>query len=132
VGQNADALKAGWDAFARGDLDAVKEYWHDDIEWENPHWERAPVPGVVRGKDAIIDMFGEVLGEWDDVDMGPDEFIEQGDTVVLLAHFKGKSKQTGRTVELPYVYIWRMRDGKAVRCQFLTDTGLGAEAAGRI
>lgn len=132
MGQNTEALKDGWDAFAKGDLDAVKDGWHEDIEWENPHWGKAPAPGVVRGKDEIIQMFGQVLGEWDDVDMGADEYIEQGDTVVVLAHFKGKSKETGKSVELPWVYIWRMRDGKAARCQFLTDTGLGAETSGRI
>jgi len=82
--------------------------------------------------DAIVQMFGEVLGEFDDVEMAPDEYVEQGDTVVVLAHFKGTAKATGKSVELPYVYVWRMKDGKAARCQFLTDTGLGAQAAGRL
>jgi uncharacterized protein len=132
MGKNTDALKAGWDAFARGDIDAVKDGWADDIEWENPQFEKGPRPGVIRGKDAIVQMFGEVLGEFDDIDMAPDEYVEQGDTVVVLAHFKGTAKQTGQAVEMPYVYVWRMKDGKATRCQFLTDTGLGAQATGRL
>ena len=132
MGENTEALKRGWDAFARGDLETVKEGWHDDIVWENPNFERLPGAGVHRGKDAILQMFGEVLSDFEDTDMGPDEYIEQGDTVVVLAHFKGRHKGTGNTVELPWVYIWRMRDGKATRCQFLTDTGLEAEQTGAL
>jgi ketosteroid isomerase-like protein len=132
MGKNTDALKAGWDAFSRGDVDALKDGWAEDIEWENPEFEKSLCPGVTRGKDAIVQMFGEVLGEFEDVEMAPDEYVEQGDTVVVLAHFKGKAKATGKAVELPYVYVWRMKDGKAARCQFLTDTGLGAQATGRL
>jgi uncharacterized protein len=118
MGQNTDALKAGWEAFARGDLDAVKEQWSDEIEWENPHWERATASGVIRGKDAIINMFGEVLGQFDDVDMGPDEFIEQGDTVVVLAHFKGRAKATGQHVEMPFVYAGVCATARACAASF--------------
>lgn len=71
MGKNTDTLKAGWDAFSRGDVDALKEGWDEDIEWENPEFEKSLRPGVTRGKEAIVQMFGEVLGEFENVEMTP-------------------------------------------------------------
>src|SRR5205823_178187 len=91
VGQNTETLKAGWDAFKKGDMEAVKETWNDDVTWEGANTDKLPGSGVTKGKDAIIAMFGEVMGDFDDFNIEPDEFVEQGDTVVVLGHLEGKA-----------------------------------------
>ena len=57
-----------------------------------------------------------------------DEFIEDGETVVVLGHLEGSAKETGQDFKLPFVHVWRMEDGKVKRAQLLTDTAVIAEA----
>lgn len=132
MGESTEAIKAGWDAFGRGDMEAVKETWTDDVEWEAPDFAKLPGSGVTKGKDAIVQMIGEVLGEFDNPEVTPDEFIEQGDTVVVLGHQSGKAKSTGQDVKVPFVHVWRVKDGKGHRCQSLIDTATVAEATGNL
>jgi ketosteroid isomerase-like protein len=125
---NVEVLRGGYDAFKRGDMDAVRETWHDDIRWEAPNYDKLPGSGVHEGKDAVTQMVGEFVQFWDEVTVTADEFIEQGDTVVALGHTEGRVN--GNDVKVPFVHIWRLRDGKVERAQSLTDTAEVAEAAG--
>ena len=129
---NTDVLREGYAAYGRGDLDAAMENWSDDIRWENPNAEQLPYPGVTEGKDSVREILADFPTNWDDLKVSPDEFIEQGDTVVALGHIEGRGKETGKDVKLPFVHVWRFSDGKVNRVQILTDTALAAEALGRI
>jgi ketosteroid isomerase-like protein len=129
---NTDVLREGYAAYGRGDIDAAMENWSDDIEWENPNAQQIPNPGVYKGKDEVRRVLTEIPQLWDDFRLSPDEFYEQGDTVVVLGHIEARAKETGRDVKLPFVHIWRMSDGTATRFQNLFDTALAAEALGRL
>src|SRR5215210_3691761 len=56
------------------------------------------------GLDAVFEMFGELQEHWDDMSVVPDEFIEDGNTVVALGRVQ---------VKVPFAHVWRIRDGKA-------------------
>jgi ketosteroid isomerase-like protein len=129
---NVDTLRSGYQAFNQGDLDSAMESFADDIRWENPNAEQLPNPGVTEGKDEVRQAFVEFVQNWDQLNVSADEFIEQGDTLVVLGHTEGKAKETGREVKLPFAHVWRFSDGTAQRVQTLTDTALAAEALGRI
>jgi ketosteroid isomerase-like protein len=129
---NTDVLREGYAAYGRGDIDAAMENWSDDIRWENPNAQQLPHPGVTDGKDSVREVLVDFPTNWDDLKVTPDEFIEQGDTVVVLGHIEGRGKETGKDVKLPFVHVWRFGDGKVNRVQILTDTALAAEALGRL
>ena len=44
-----------FDTFARGDFDAVREYFSDDVVWHVSGYH--PLSGEYRGKDALITYF---------------------------------------------------------------------------
>jgi uncharacterized protein len=132
MGANTDLLKEGYEAFGRGDLDAATENWSDDIRWENPNAPQLPNPGVTEGKDNVRNLLMEIPNYWESFSVTPDEFIEQGDNVVVLGHTEGKAKQTGKEVKVPFVHVWRFSDGKATEALLLTDTALVADALGRL
>jgi ketosteroid isomerase-like protein len=50
--ENVENVRRGYEAFARGDLDAVLERLDSDVDW---HPAIAPILGVetVRGKEAV-------------------------------------------------------------------------------
>ncbi len=125
MGQNTDTLKQGYEAYGRGDLEAAMENWHDDIRWEGSESTRIPGNGVHEGKEAIAGALQETVGAYDNFTVTPDEFIEDGDTVVALGHSTiGKG---GREEQVPFVHVWRFEGGKVKRAQVLTDTAVAAE-----
>jgi ketosteroid isomerase-like protein len=129
---NTDTIKEGYEAFARGDLDAAVQNFADDIRWENPEAPQLPNSGVTQGRDAVKQLFAELGNYWESFTITPDEFIEDGDTVVVLSHSEAKGKETGKEVKLPWVHIWRFRDGQVTEAQALTDTALAAGALGAV
>jgi ketosteroid isomerase-like protein len=129
---NTDTLKQGYEAFGQGDLEGATENFADDIRWENPEAPQVPNHGVTEGKDAVKQLFAELGNYWDSFRITPDEFIESGNTVVVLSHSEATGKETGKDVKLPWVHIWRFSDGKVTEVQALTDTALAADALGRL
>jgi len=129
---NVDTLRQGYEAYGRGDLDAALENWHDDARWENPNASQLPNPGEHQGKDEIRRILSETPQHWETFTVTPDEFVGDGDTVVVLGHQEARAKETGNEVKLPFVHVYRFRDGKVERIQLLFDTALAAEALGRL
>jgi uncharacterized protein len=131
MAENVETLRGAYEAFARGDIEAVTETWEADIEFEGPNSSRMPGAGHHRGKEEVAGVFSGMRDRWDGLLLSPDEFVEQGDTVVVLGHLQGRAKATGTDVKVPFVHVWRMRKGKVRRGQALTDTAVVAEALGR-
>ena len=129
---NTDSLKQGYEAFGRGDLDGATEYFADDIRWENPEAPQVPNNGTTEGKDNVKQLFADLGDYWETFSITPDEFIESGDTVIVLSHSDSKGKDTGTEVKLPWVHIWRFDDGEVAEVQALTDTAMAAGALGKI
>src|SRR5688572_6499935 len=127
---NTDTLKQGYEAFGRGDLDGATQNFADDIRWENPEAPQLPNSGITEGKENVKKLFAELGDHWESFSITPDEFIESGDTVVVLSHAEAKGKDTGTEVKLPWVHIWRFKDGQATEVQALTDTAMAAGALG--
>jgi ketosteroid isomerase-like protein len=129
---NTDTLKQGYEAFGQGDLEGATQNFADDIRWENPEAPQLPNNGVSEGKDAVKQLFAELGDYWESFRITPDEFIESGDTVVVLSHSESTGKETGTDVKLPWVHVWRFSEGKVTEVQALTDTALAANALGRL
>ena len=80
-----------------------------------------PGSGRHEGKQAAIAVLQQAVGAWDKFELSADEFIEQGDTVVVLGHTDLEKGE--RSERLPVVHIWRFRgDEEICRLQILTDT----------
>ena len=129
MGQNTDTLKQGYEAFARGDIERATEPFADDVRWEGSNSERIPGGGTYTGAQEIVqNAWATIPQNWDDFKVEPDEFIEDGDTVIALGHNEAKAKATGKAVKVPFVHVWRFESGKVKRVQTLTDTAVIAEA----
>ena len=125
MGQNTDKLKEGYEAYGRGDLEAAMKDWHDDVRWEGSESTRIPGNGVHEGKQAIAGSLQETVQAYDSFSVTPDEFLEDGDTAVVLGHTE--ASKGDRSEKLPFVHIWRFEGGKVKRAQILTDTAVAAE-----
>ena len=121
MSQNTDVLKGGYDAFNSGDQQALTDVFAEDVRWEGSNDERVPGAGTFDGRDDALQALGQAVEPFESFSSQPDEFIEQGDTVVVLGHTEARSK-SGNDLKVPFVHVWRMEGGKIKRGQLLTDT----------
>jgi uncharacterized protein len=125
----SDALKERYERFSQGDLERALDLWTDDFVWEGANAADLPGAGRHEGKQAAIQVLQQVVGAWDRFELSADEFVEQGDTVVVLGHTDVAKGE--RSARLPFVHIWRYRgDEEIERLQILTDTLESARVLG--
>ena len=124
-----EGLKKGYEAFNQGDLDDATELWADDIKWEGPNEERVPGGGNFSGKDEAKQALAKIAENFESFSSPPDEMIEADDTVVVLGHAEGKTKN-GNDLKVPFVHIWRFEGDQIKRAQLLTDTSEVLKALG--
>ena len=127
MSENVDVLKGGYDAFNSGDQQALADVFADDVRWEGSNDERVPGAGTFDGRDEALQALGRAAEPFEKISSQPDEFIEQGDTVVVLGHTDGRTS-SGTPVKVPFVHVWRLEGGKIKRGQLLTDTAAILEA----
>jgi ketosteroid isomerase-like protein len=111
-GENAEVVRWQFDGFERGDLDAVAELWHPDIDWRAVEGAADDV-GVIRGTDRLrryyqdwIDMFDELRAEVEDV------IFEANERVAVVVHNSGRGRSSGLRTEGRYYVACKVRDGR--------------------
>jgi uncharacterized protein len=118
--ENVDLVRGGYDDFAAGNIDGVIARLHDDVEWVEPGGGNAP-SGTFRGPDSVRDdVFGAVPQNFDDFTVAVEGVRDEGDTVVISAHFRGRNK-SGAELDAEAEHVWQVRDGKLVRCENKVD-----------
>jgi len=124
---NLNAVKAVYDGFAKGDIPAVLELLSKEIEWTEA--EGFPYGGTYHGTRAVLEgVFMRLGSEWDGYAAVPEEFVDGGETVVVLGEYSGKYKKTGKSFRAKFAHVWRVQDGKAIRFTQYTDTLLADRA----
>ena len=127
MADKSGALRRRYELFSQGDLEGALDLWTDDFVWDGAG-SGLPGSGQHEGKQAAIDVLQQSVGAWDKFELSADEFVEQGDTVVVLGHTDiAKGDRSART---PFVHIWRYRGDQACRLQLLTDTLESARVLG--
>ena len=123
-----DEMRKRYDAFNQGDVETATELWADDFVWQGSNSTDLPGGGEHRGKEEALRVLGEAVGAWDEFDLTADEFLENGDTVVVLGHTD--VKKGGESAQVPVVHIWRWEGDEIKRLQVLTDTHQTADLLG--
>ena len=130
--ENVALIQGLYAAFGAGDVPAVLERMSPDIVWneaENfPYADGNPY----QGPEAVLTgVFARLGTEWEGFAAVPAEFLDAGDSVILLGRYHGTFKATGRALDAQFAHVWRVEDGKAVAFQQYTDTLQAARVAER-
>jgi uncharacterized protein len=126
---NVDVVRSIYEAFGRGDVDAVFGAMRPDIEWNES--EGMPYGGVYRGRDAIVEnVFGPILADVDGFTADPDEILSLDDSRVMAQGRHG-GRGAGGPVDARFVHIWTLVDGKVARYDQLADTRKFCDAVGK-
>ena len=127
MGENADAVKARWDDFGKGDLDGAVSTTEEDAEIVIP--ETLPWGGTYRGPDEFKEMIQRFLSYFESVDPRPTAFLEadDGETVIVTVEGVGKTK-TGNDLSGRSVWLYTVKGGMLSRAEFFGDTAQARDA----
>ena len=118
---NLDSVKQVYQAFAEGDIPTFLGFLNSEIDWTEA--EGFPYGGTYHGPRAVLEGVFMRLGmEWDGFAAIPDEFIDGGETVVVLGKYSGTYKATGKSFQANFAHVWKVQDGKAIRFVQYVDT----------
>jgi ketosteroid isomerase-like protein len=108
---NAEAMRKGYDAFSRGDMDSLRtELFTADIVWHQGG--KNQTAGDYRGPDQVIGLFGKLF-QLTDGTFGVDvhDMLASDEHVVVLAKVHGQ--RAGKTIQNGnYCHVCHFRDGK--------------------
>ena len=110
--QDLDVVRSAYDAFGRGDLDAMMELLHRDIEWRTT--DAVPFEGTYRGIDEFLRGMGEWTEPFDDLTTSVEEMTEVGGRVLVRHRMRGRGRDSGADVDLVLWQLVTVRDGRLV------------------
>ena len=125
--QNVTKLKEAY-AFWNNNLGSNNKLWMDMMDDTIVFRSLAGgAPGMeftleCNGKLDLERYFGGLAADWEMIHYTPDEFIADGDRVVVVSRTAWKNRKTGKSFDTPKVDIFRFSKGKIVDFLEMYDT----------
>jgi ketosteroid isomerase-like protein len=123
------AVQRAYEAFARGDLEAVLVDIDDDVLWEAvPSSDAAPWYGTYRGKGEVPQFFKEIGTNVEVTEFAPVSFTTSDTDVVAVVRWGFRALATGRQVVTEIVHLFRFTGDKVTYVRTWEDTAEAAAA----
>ncbi|MDM8011076.1 MAG: nuclear transport factor 2 family protein [Parasphingorhabdus sp.] len=107
-----DVTKNVFAAFGAHDVDTIVQWLHPDVRIEFYGPEVIPYAGNYDGLEQARRFFETVLSSVDIHQFDPEEFICEGDQVVVTGHLRLTARSTGRQIESDFVHVITVADEK--------------------
>jgi ketosteroid isomerase-like protein len=114
---NVDIVRAAFDAFGRGDFDAVLEICDPEIVVRDP--DRTGT--AFRGIEGLRRFWEEWFENWQEYRVEPKEFEEHGDEILVHAEQSGRGNLSGVEISQDFFNVIRLRDGRVLEYRIYTD-----------
>lgn len=121
---NLEILKQGYKAFAAGNVEAAISNWSDDIVWEEcSSFPFVKGDGKYVGKQAVVEnIFANIPKYYDNFSIEISDFVDGGDRIVMVGHYTGTWKATGKKFKANATHTWSLKNGKATHFIQAVDT----------
>jgi len=132
--ENVKLLREVYQSWNDSKANSVAQWMNllaDQVEWHSIA-DGAPGMEFSRGccsRDEVAHYFNELGSEWEMIHYTVDEFIAQGDRVVMIGSCGWKNKRTAKEVETPKADILRLKDSKIVEFYEFYDTAKALAAS---
>ena len=118
--ENARLVQQVYQSIKAGDIQSLLNSLAEDVQWELPEMENVPFAGKRHGREAVGQFFGILSEVQDVVKFEPEEFVAQGEKVVVLGHFTMRIKATGRNISSAWAHAWTVENGQITRfCEYV-------------
>jgi ketosteroid isomerase-like protein len=121
--QNTRVVREAYAAFGRGDVQSLLASFDDNIVWKpvTGAGQQVPTAGERKGKVSVGEFFAIVAKHINFERFEPREFVAQGDKVVALGHYTGKTP-IGKRFDSDFVMVFTLRNGKVTHFQEFSDS----------
>ncbi|MEO9599785.1 nuclear transport factor 2 family protein [Parasphingorhabdus sp.] len=123
-----DVTKNVFEAFGAHDVDTIVQWLHRDIEVEFYGPDVIPYARTWKGLPEARKFFETVLSSVDIHQFDPEEFICEGNKVVVTGHLRLTAKSTGKGIESDFAHVITVADGKWLRFRDFMNTVEAANA----
>ena len=125
--QNVAVLKkayANWSGSKGANVDEWMSLMAENIRFGSiaQGGHGAPYLTTYQSRDALGAYFHGLLRDWEMIEYAADEYIAQGDRVVMLGHCTWRYRSNSKVVSTPKADAWRFANGKAVEFYEYFDT----------
>ena len=101
--------------FAAGDHESWREVVAKDVIWDTSATTMPQAAGVYEGHSGIERFFTDWLGTWENPLVENLDFIDAGDSVVVVFRWTGRGKASGVETEATMFGVYDVKDGRIVR-----------------
>lgn len=128
--ENVAIVRRAFDAYTRGDIDAVLRLCAEDIVVT-----QAPeVPGVPpqqHGHEGVLAAFGIWPEQWDNFEIEIRRIVaDPGDHVVVATRQSGRGKQSGVEVAADFTFVFAIARGKISEWRIFVEESQALAAVG--
>lgn len=106
---NENVLRKGYEAFAKADMQAVQDFFADDIMWHAPG--RNPLSGDYKGKEEVLGFLGKVM-EMAGGTFGLEVHDLLADDEHGVAMVVARAQREGKSLEDRQVHVLHLEGGK--------------------
>ena len=119
---NRALVQRGYDAFGRGDIEALLSLLDEHVEWASSGPPELPTSGRRRGRQQVAEFFQAVDGMTEIQRFEPHTFVCEGERVVVLGSATERLKATGKVLDSEWAHVFTVKNGKIVSFQEYLDT----------
>jgi uncharacterized protein len=118
---NKEIVENLYACFATGDVPGVLGAMAEDMHWTEA--DGFPITGTFIGPQAVLEGVFMRLGEiGDDLSVVPEQYVADGNSVVVLGNYTWKRKSSGEPAAVKMAHVWTLDGGKLVAFQQHVDT----------
>jgi ketosteroid isomerase-like protein len=124
--ESVEVIRSLYDSWLRGDPGL------DRLDPEISMVESSLLPGAAEayGYDAVKRYIESFAKHWEAIRFEPEEFLDAGDSVVVVARLVGRGKRSGVEVTHRWAYVWTVRGDKALSMVGYADRAEALKAVG--
>lgn len=128
MNEQAKLVQQAYQSFKAGDFQSLLNSLAEDVQWQLPEMENVSFAGTWHGREQVAQFLSTIVQAQDVVEFEPEEFIAQGDKVVVLGRFSWRVKSTGRVSASAWAHVWTVKGGKVAHYQEYVDTAAVSRA----
>jgi ketosteroid isomerase-like protein len=124
--KNVAVVRSLYEGWLRGEIGL------DKLDPEISMLESETLPGAASayGIEAVERYMRSFAKHWEKIRFEPQEYIDAGNQVVVVARLIGQGKKSGVEVVRTWAYVWTLRSHKALRMVGYADRTQALKAVG--
>lgn len=118
---NLDVVRELYRSFRERDYEAFLRICSPDLEWIQN--EGFPRGSTKRSAQAVVEqVFKTFNHDWDNWRFDIEEYLDAGDTIIVIGTYSGVHRGTGKSMRSPAAHVYDLAGGLITRFRQFTDT----------